>query len=69
MRFRGNGPYPLDEPEAALSPMRQLAMLGRIRRIEFEETEHYFVIRRFMNDRVAILNELPAEDKDENPTG
>ncbi len=29
-RFRGNGLYILDEPEAALSPLRQLSMLSRI---------------------------------------
>lgn len=29
-RFRGNGIYLLDEPEAALSPLRQLSMLSRI---------------------------------------
>lgn len=29
-RFRGNGLYILDEPEAALSPMRQMAMVARI---------------------------------------
>lgn len=29
-RFRGNGFYVLDEPEAALSPQRQLAVLARI---------------------------------------
>lgn len=29
-RFRGNGIYILDEPEAALSPLRQLSMLSRI---------------------------------------
>jgi predicted ATPase len=29
-RFRGNGLYILDEPEAALSPQRQLAALARI---------------------------------------
>ena len=29
-RFYGNALYILDEPEAALSPMRQLAMLRRI---------------------------------------
>jgi len=29
-RFGGNGIYILDEPEAALSPMRQMAMLRRI---------------------------------------
>jgi len=29
-RFRGNGLYILDEPEAALSPMRQLGMIRRM---------------------------------------
>lgn len=29
-RFRGNGIYILDEPEAALSPLRQMSMLTRI---------------------------------------
>ncbi|MFP3381740.1 AAA family ATPase, partial [Bacillus sp. SIMBA_069] len=29
-RFQGNGLYILDEPEAALSPLRQISMLARI---------------------------------------
>ena len=29
-RFKGNGLYILDEPEAALSPMRQMAMISRV---------------------------------------
>jgi predicted ATPase len=29
-RFRGQGLYLLDEPEAALSPMRQMALLARV---------------------------------------
>ncbi|WP_340372256.1 AAA family ATPase [Peribacillus sp. FSL E2-0218] len=29
-RFQGNGVYILDEPEAALSPLRQMSMLARI---------------------------------------
>lgn len=32
-RFGGNGLYILDEPEAALSPSRQLAMLARIHQL------------------------------------
>lgn len=32
-RFRGNGIYLLDEPEAALSPTRQLALLARIHQL------------------------------------
>lgn len=32
-RFRDNGLYILDEPESALSPQRQLALLGRIHQL------------------------------------
>ncbi|MEI6168898.1 MAG: AAA family ATPase [bacterium] len=32
-RFRGNGLYLLDEPEAALSPSRQLALLSRLHQL------------------------------------
>lgn len=32
-RFRGNGLYLLDEPEAALSPVRQLALLARLHQL------------------------------------
>ena len=32
-RFGGNGLYLLDEPEAALSPMRQLAVLSRMKQL------------------------------------
>lgn len=84
-RFGGHGLYILDEPEAALSPSRQLAMLRRmhdlveqrsqfliathspmlmaypnawiyqisaqgIELVKLEDTEHYVVARRFLND-------------------
>ena len=84
-RFGGHGFYVLDEPEAALSPTRQLAMLARIHQlvqnrsqfviathspilmaypnaliyqigaaglepVALEETEHYIVAKRFLND-------------------
>ena len=84
-RFGGHGFYVLDEPEAALSPTRQLAMLARIHqlvrkrsqfviathspilmaypnamiyqiaptgfeRVRLEDTEHYIVAKRFLND-------------------
>jgi len=84
-RFGGQGFYVLDEPEAALSPTRQLAMLVRVHelvraksqfviathspilmaypeawiyqigkrgleRVEYEETDHYVVARRFLAD-------------------
>ncbi|WP_163184246.1 AAA family ATPase [Neobacillus sedimentimangrovi] len=41
-RFRGNGIYILDEPEAALSPLRQLSMLTRIHDLVNENSQ--FVI-------------------------
>lgn len=38
-RFQGNGLYILDEPEAALSPVRQLAMLARIHELVTEGSQ------------------------------
>jgi len=38
-KFRGNGLYLLDEPEAALSPNRQLAALSAIHRLVQEESQ------------------------------
>jgi len=92
-RFGGKGLYILDEPEAALSPSRQLALLARlndlardesqfiiathspiimaypqatifelseggIEQVPYEETEHYRISRRFLNDRDAMLRKL-----------
>jgi len=92
-RFFGGGLYILDEPEAALSPSRQLSVLTRmhdlvrqqsqflvathspilmgypgadillldedgIRRVEYEDTEHYFITREFLLNRERMLREL-----------
>jgi predicted ATPase len=92
-RFGGHGFYVLDEPEAALSPSRQLAMLARLHqlvqarsqfiiathspilmaypdawlyqitseglaRVEYRQTEHYIVAKRFLNDPKAQLDRL-----------
>lgn len=92
-RFGGHGFYVLDEPEAALSPSRQLAMIARLHqlvqsrsqfviathspilmaypdawlyqitpegltRIEYRQTEHYIVAKRFLNDPKAQLDRL-----------
>jgi predicted ATPase len=92
-RFGGQGFYVLDEPEAALSPTRQLAMLVRLhelvrdrsqfiiathspilmaypnawiyeiaanelRRVSYEQTEHYVVAKRFLNDSKKQLEIL-----------
>jgi len=96
-RFGGQGFYVLDEPEAALSPSRQLAMLIRLHqlvrdksqfliathspilmaypnswifrigkrgleRVELEQTDHYVVARRFLNDPHGQVAALLAED-------
>lgn len=41
-KFRGEGFYLLDEPEAALSPMRQMAIISRIH--DLVENESQFII-------------------------
>jgi len=92
-RFGGQGFYVLDEPEAALSPSRQLALIARIhelvqarsqfviathspilmaypnawifqisehglQRVRVEDTEHYIVTKRFLNDTQQQLARL-----------
>ena len=95
-RFSGNGLYILDEPEAALSPSRQMSMIARmhelvrsnsqfivathspivmaypnaiiylltedgIERIDYTETEHYRVMRDFINNHVKMLDILMSD--------
>ncbi|GAA0359599.1 AAA family ATPase [Bacillus horti] len=91
-RFGRKGIYLLDEPEAALSPARQLTFLSiihelqkqaqfiiathspillgypnadiysfddqAIRLVQYEETDHYQITRRFLENRSIYLNEL-----------
>lgn len=92
-RFGGRGLYILDEPEAALSPLRQLALLSRIHdlvtqqsqfiiathspiimgypaatilqlspegftKVDYEETEHYKVMRDFIINREKMIKLL-----------
>lgn len=92
-KLTGGGLYIMDEPEAALSPSRQMAALSAIhhlieqnsqfiiathspillaypraciyqlddqglRKIEYEETEHYSVTRQFLNDHKQLLKIL-----------
>lgn len=98
-RFGGKGLYILDEPEAALSPQRQLAVLSRIhdlvcdesqfiiathspilmaypdawiyafgrdgiRRVAYEDTEHYQVTRDFLANPKRMLDVLLERDAD-----
>ena len=94
-KFTRNGLFLLDEPEAALSPQRQLSFLilihdtlrrykdaqfiisthspvllgypgaqilsfddGRLHAIAYEDTAPMQIVRRFLNDREAFLDEL-----------
>jgi predicted ATPase len=91
-RFSGKGLYILDEPEAALSPSRQMAMISRmhdlvkagsqfiiathspiimaypdsiiyeikneINAVKYEETEHYQVVKSFINNTEGMLDIL-----------
>ena len=92
-RFGGQGLYLLDEPEAALSPQRQLVALARlhelvqddsqfviathspilmaypdawiyqfdglgVRRVMYEETEHYKITRDFLANPQRMMNVL-----------
>ena len=71
--FGPNGIYILDEPEAALSPQRQLTLLyyihnkcfddGAIHSCDYEETDSYQVTEMFINNRHAVLNSLFNEEK------
>ncbi|MEH7547391.1 MULTISPECIES: AAA family ATPase [Bacillaceae] len=92
-RFGGNGIYILDEPEAALSPLRQMSMVTRIHDLvnqhsqliiathspiimsypnsfiyelsedgiqekKLEETNHFQIMKRFLNDPKRMLHHL-----------
>lgn len=88
----------MDEPEAALSPFRQMAMLSRIHqlvgqrsqfiiathspilmaypdaviynltaegieRTTLEDTDHYMLMKRFINNRESMLHELFLDEE------
>lgn len=91
-KFCGQGVYILDEPEAALSPSRQMSMLTRIHelvtegsqfiiathspiimaypeaiiyqiqegfdKVDYEDTEHYQIMRSFLNNTNKMLDIL-----------
>ena len=55
-RFGGNGLYILDEPEAALSPMRQLELLCHIDRLVKDRSQF------FISTHSPILMALPGAE-------
>lgn len=96
-RFFGNGLYILDEPEAALSPMRLLTMMAEINElikknsqfiiathspilmtfpnaqifefsqegitnVNYQDTEHFHITKRFLENPEKILHYLLNED-------
>ena len=61
-RFRGHGLYILDEPEAALSPTRQLAALARIHQLvglqsQFLIATHSPILMAYPNAKILTLTE------------
>ncbi|WP_349772317.1 AAA family ATPase [Lederbergia citrisecunda] len=66
-RFRGNGIYLLDEPEAALSPLRQLSMLAQIHELvrkgsQFIIATHSPIIMSYPNSKIIELSEEGAKE-------
>ncbi|WP_197031354.1 AAA family ATPase [Bacillus sp. UNC438CL73TsuS30] len=71
-RFRGNGVYLLDEPEAALSPLRQMSMLTRIHDLvkdhsQFIIATHSPIIMAYPNAKIFEfteegIHECPLEE-------
>lgn len=61
-RFRGNGLYILDEPEAALSPMRLLTLMAEIKKLTDENSQfviatHSPILMAFPNAEILEFSE------------
>ncbi len=61
-RFRGKGLYLLDEPEAALSPTRQMAMIARMHELVEQQSQfiiatHSPIIMAYPNAKILLINE------------
>ena len=61
-RFRGKGVYILDEPEAALSPMRQMSMLTRIHELVRQDSQfiiatHSPILMAYPDSDIYIIEE------------
>lgn len=60
-RFRGNGLYILDEPEAALSPNRQMSFLARLNQLVDKDSQfiiatHSPIIMAYPNSRILVVS-------------
>ena len=61
MKLRGNGFYIFDEPEAALSPARQLSALAAIHKLVKKESQfiiatHSPILMAYPNSNILLLN-------------
>lgn len=61
-KFRGNGLYILDEPEAALSPTRQMAMISRMHELVRENSQfiiatHSPIIMAYPNSKIYSIDD------------
>ncbi len=68
-RFRGNGFYVLDEPEAALSPQRQLAALTRFHQLVAQDSQfviatHSPILLAYPGATIYQLSEVGIERVD-----
>ena len=73
-RFRGNGIYLMDEPEAALSPLRQLSMLARIHELvkqnsQFIIATHSPIIMAYPHSTIIEFTEDGAKETTLEETG
>ena len=65
-RFGGEGLYLLDEPEAALSPTRQLTLLGQMRLLAQQDSQfivatHSPILMAYPGARIYLLSESGIE--------
>lgn len=72
-RFRGNGLYILDEPEAALSPKRQMAMLVRMHELiqqdsQFVIATHSPIVMAYPDAIIYEINEMGIKRTDYTET-
>ncbi len=61
-RFQGDGVYLLDEPEAALSPQRQLSVLTLMHRLVYHQSQlviatHSPILLAYPNSRIYLFSE------------
>jgi predicted ATPase len=66
-RFGGQGIYILDEPEAALSPSRQMAMISRMHELVLQSSQfiiatHSPIIMAYPNAQILSLSEHGIEE-------